>query len=76
LGSTSSTISTIRRRLHRKLGLHHKGELVQHAARLGFVRFNREGVVRPGFAQLRAAYDARRPRKRSAASKAGDSQAA
>lgn len=76
LGRESATIQGVRRRLHRKLGLHHKGELVQHAARLGFVRFKREGVVRPGFEQLRAAYDAHRRPKRPAASKPDGSVAA
>lgn len=69
-----STVETVRRSLHRKLKLHHKGELTRFAACNGFVRFGREGVVRPGFQQLLAAHAARRPRKKG--TRASDSAAA
>ena len=55
LGMTPSSIQTVRRALHRKLGVQHKGGLVRLAAQYGFVQFTPEGVVRPGFAQLLAA---------------------
>src|SRR4051812_30568420 len=60
LGLSPSTVSTVRRELHRKLGVQHRGELVRVAAQQGFVRFTPNGVVRPGFAMLSAAYQARR----------------
>lgn len=55
-----ATISTVRRHLHRKLGVQHRGELVRVAALNGFVRFTPAGVVRPGFGILTATYRARR----------------
>lgn len=60
LGLSPATISTVRRHLHRKLGVQHRGELVRIAAQNGFVRFTPAGVVRPGFATLTAVYRARR----------------
>lgn len=62
LGMTPSTICTVRRELHRKLGVQHRGELVRYAAQHGFVRFTPNGVERPGFALLRAGYQPRKPR--------------
>ena len=61
LGLSPATISTMRRSLHRKLGVQHRGELIRMAAQNGFVRFTPSGVIRPGFALLVAAYH---PRKR------------
>lgn len=58
-----STVSTVRRDLHRKLGVQHRGELVRLAAQQGFVRFAPGRIVRPGFAMLSASYQARRTRK-------------
>ena len=63
LGISPSTVSTVRRELHRKLGVQHRGELVRAAAQHGFVRFTPAGVVRPGFALLCAGYHARKPRR-------------
>jgi DNA-binding NarL/FixJ family response regulator len=63
LGVSPSTVSTVRRELHRKLGVQHRGELVRVAAQHGFVRFTPGGVVRPGFALLSAAYRSRKPRR-------------
>ena len=62
LGVSPSTVSTVRRELHRKLHVQHRGELVRAAAQNGFVRFTASGVVRPGFALLRAGY-APKPRR-------------
>jgi len=50
-----STIHSVRRDLHRKLGVRHRGELVRLAAQHGYVRFTPAGVQRPGFAKLLAA---------------------
>jgi two-component system nitrate/nitrite response regulator NarL len=50
-----STIHSVRRELHRKLGVQHKGELVRMAVQHGYVRFTEEGVQRPGFSSLLAA---------------------
>lgn len=63
LGLSPATVSTVRRELHRKLGVQHRGELVRVAAQQGFVRFTPDGVVRPGFALLSAAYRARRTKR-------------
>jgi DNA-binding NarL/FixJ family response regulator len=53
---TPATIRTIRGRLHRKLNLRHKGELIACAAAHGFVIRTSYGVQRPGLADLVAAY--------------------
>jgi DNA-binding NarL/FixJ family response regulator len=58
-----ATVSTVRRELHRKLGVQHRGELVRVAAQHGFVRFTPGGVIRPGFGIMCAAYQARRAKK-------------
>jgi DNA-binding NarL/FixJ family response regulator len=58
-----ATVSTVRRELHRKLGVQHRGELVRIAAQHGFVRFTAAGVVRPGFGIMCAAYHARRNKR-------------
>jgi DNA-binding NarL/FixJ family response regulator len=50
------TVATVRRDLHRKLGVRHRGELMRVAAENGFVRFTESGTVRPGFALLNADY--------------------
>jgi DNA-binding NarL/FixJ family response regulator len=63
LGVSPATVSTVRRDLHRKLGVQHRGELVRVAAQNGFVRFTPDGVVRPGYSILAAAYHARRPHR-------------
>lgn len=61
-----ATVSTVRRELHRKLGVQHRGELVRVAAQHGFVRFTSAGVVRPGFGIMCAAYEARRAKREEA----------
>jgi DNA-binding NarL/FixJ family response regulator len=58
-----ATVSTVRRELHRKLGVQHRGELIRLAAQHGFVRFTSGGVVRPGFGIMCAAYQARRAKR-------------
>ena len=58
-----ATVSTVRRELHRKLGVQHRGELVRVAAQHGFVRFTPAGVIRPGFGIMCAAYNARRAKR-------------
>jgi DNA-binding NarL/FixJ family response regulator len=62
LAVSPSTVSTVRRDLHRKLNVQHRGELVRAAAQHGFVHFTPTGVVRPGFATLAEAFHARRSR--------------
>ena len=60
LGLSPATISTVRRTLHRKLGIQHRGELIRIAAQHGFVRFTPSGVVRPCFSLLAAACKSRK----------------
>lgn len=69
LGLSPATVSTVRRELHRKLGVQHRGELVRVAAQNGFVRFTPLGIVRPGFAMLAAAYNARKSKRAEPAPK-------
>lgn len=59
LGLRPSSVQSIRRSLHRKLGVQHKGDLVRLAAQYGFVRFTADNVVRPGYTMLMAAYAGR-----------------
>jgi DNA-binding NarL/FixJ family response regulator len=61
-----ATVSTVRRELHRKLGVQHRGELVRVAAQHGFIRFTSAGVIRPGFRLMCAAYQARRAKRTEA----------
>ena len=63
LGISPATVSTVRRDLHRKLGVQHRGELIRIAAQNGYVQFTPNGVVRPGFALFSAEYYARRSRR-------------
>ena len=63
LNLSPATVSTVRRELHRKLGVQHRGELVRVAAQHGFVRFTASGVVRPGFGIMCAAYEAKRTKR-------------
>jgi DNA-binding NarL/FixJ family response regulator len=58
LGLSPATISSVRRELHRKLGVQHRGDLIRIAAQSGFVQFAPSGVIRPGFGMLTAAYEA------------------
>lgn len=63
LGISPATVSTVRRDLHRKLGVQHRGELIRIAAQNGYVQFTPNGVIRPGFALFSAEYYARRSRR-------------
>lgn len=63
LGLSPATVSTVRRDLHRKLGVQHRGALIRIAVESGFVRFTASGVVRPGFAMLTASYQASRGKR-------------
>lgn len=60
LGLKVSTVGSLRRALHRKLNVQHKGQLVRLAVQHGFVRFTPTGIVRPGFSLLVQAVGARR----------------
>lgn len=76
IGVSPATIATVRRDLHRKLHVQHRGELVRIAAQNGFVRFTSTGVVRPGFAALLSAYHARRLRRLPAPTRLADREIA
>ena len=55
-----STTKSVRRALHRKLGVQHRGELIRVAVQHGFVRIMPDHVVRPGSATMLAAWQFRR----------------
>lgn len=55
LGIKQSTARSLRRELHRKLGVQHRGELMRLAVVAGYVRFTPTGVMRIGFSLLSAA---------------------
>lgn len=67
LGLSPATVSTIRRKLHRKLRVQHRGELIRIAAENGYVRFTPSGIVRPGFALLAAECLSRKRKRRASA---------
>ncbi len=46
------TIHSVRRDLHRKLGVSDRSELIHASIRLGFICFTEHGIVRPGFKRL------------------------
>lgn len=54
LSMTAAAVRTHRKRLHAKLGISHKGELMRLAIRHGFVWVTADKIVRPGFSQLMA----------------------
>ena len=54
LGLSLQSVHAYRKRIHQKLRLQHKGQLVSLAIRCGLVRFTDRGVERPGIAALRA----------------------
>lgn len=76
LHRSAGIVEEQRRRLHRKLGLHYRGDLVQYAVKHGFVRFSRGGVVRPGFQQLLAAYEASSAKRKRGPRTRGNAAAA
>jgi DNA-binding NarL/FixJ family response regulator len=49
LSLSPQTVGTHRKAIMRKLGLHHKGQLMLHAVQQGFVRVTATGVFYPGF---------------------------
>ena len=49
---TAAAVRTHRKRLHTKLGISHKGELMRLAIKHGFVRVTADEIVRPGFSHL------------------------
>jgi DNA-binding NarL/FixJ family response regulator len=49
LGLAPNTVGTHRKSIMRKLGIHHKGELMVHALKLGYVHVTPNGVHHPGF---------------------------
>lgn len=49
LGMSPNTVGTHRKAIMRKLGLHHKGELMLHAMKHGYVHVTASGVHHPGF---------------------------
>lgn len=63
LGLSPATVSSVRRDLHRKLGVQHRGELMRIAAQTGFVQFTPSGVVRPGFSILAAEHLAKKSKR-------------
>jgi DNA-binding CsgD family transcriptional regulator len=62
LDISETTVMTVRRNLHRKLGVRQKGELVRCAAVYGFVLFTAQGVVKPGLAEMISTRNNRRQR--------------
>ncbi len=54
LGLTLQSVHAYRKRIHQKLRLQHKGQLVSLAIRCGLVRFTERGVERPGIEALRS----------------------
>lgn len=56
IGMTVASVQSVRKSLHRKLGISHKGELVRLAAQYGLVRFVDSGVIRNGLSVLVAEY--------------------
>jgi DNA-binding NarL/FixJ family response regulator len=66
IGISAASIHSVRRQLHHKLGLSHRGHLIQLAAEMGFVRFTSHGVIYPGLSILRDAWRPRAKKRRSA----------
>lgn len=52
LGMTASAVQSHRKRLHHKLGVAHKGELIRETIRMGLVRVDRDGNLRIGFGSI------------------------
>ncbi len=53
LAMSSGAVLSVRRRLHHKLGVQTRSELVGLAGKFGLVHFSHEGAVRTGFKLLR-----------------------
>ncbi|MFO1450393.1 MAG: LuxR C-terminal-related transcriptional regulator [Opitutaceae bacterium] len=54
IGLSAQAVHAYRKRLHLKLGLQHRGQLVGVAVRFGLVRFTGRGVEHPGLESLRS----------------------
>jgi len=67
LGVKAGMVLVVRRELHRKLRVQHRGELLRAAIQHGFVRITAAGSIRPGFRMLEAACLARKGRPGSCA---------
>lgn len=52
LGMTPGAVLSVRRRLHTKLGVQTRSDLVRMAGQFGLIRFSHEGIVRTGFKLL------------------------
>lgn len=64
----ASSVHSVRRQLHHKLSLRHRGDLMRFAVEHGFVRFTEKGIIHPGLALLREACQPRaRGKKRPGA---------
>ncbi len=70
---SEQSVHSYRKRLHRKLGIQHKGDLVTRAFQYGLVRATPDGVERPGLELLRARCPA--SRRKNAKPLARDSMA-
>jgi DNA-binding NarL/FixJ family response regulator len=55
LGLHPASILSVRKELHTKLGIRHRGELIRRAAHYGMLKLSSAGVIRPAFAMLKAA---------------------
>ncbi len=60
---SEQSVHSYRKRLHRKLGIQHKGALVTRAFQYGLVRATPEGVERPGLELLRVRCPSSRRRR-------------
>ncbi len=63
LGMQHSSVRSLRKRIHAKLGAHDKEDMMRMAARLGYTRFSANGVVPLGLGMLALEYlrDTQRP---------------
>lgn len=52
LNLTAASVGSLRREIHRKLKLQHRGELMRLAVQTGFVRISKTGIFRPAFATM------------------------
>jgi len=72
LGMSPNTVGTHRKAIMRKLGLHHKGELIMHALRQGYVHVTPQGIYYPGFQRrLQTSHAKKQERKASEKSSIG-----
>jgi DNA-binding NarL/FixJ family response regulator len=68
LGLSPMTVSTHRKAIMGKLGLHHKGQVMLYALQQGYVQITPTGVHHPGFQRrLRVVADSKPPNKKECA---------